>query len=483
MMSANRLESARRASSIAGRSFGLVLLAASMVSIASSALAQSVWEFSPYRVQAYLALEAAPEFGPELERDLAAQLASRVNTLIGAAWDLTVTPAPPSLHRVLTVDLESVTNELLPKQALQADKVFLLSIQGHAGGYELAARELDVRTMTWNAVVRLSVWQAAKLRDGLFRATCDAFAPLAQIGAVEKKHVTLRLKAAALPVRDHSLTLVKPGTVFQPLFRYNDREGKARRVTTVPFTFLIVDKAVKGEVQCTLHTGVRTALSGKRRGRVEQLALGVVPPQKPTTLIVQARNDPKQVLAGYDVYLSSEGSGAKWLGRTDWQGKLTVMPAAEPLRVLVIKSGGELLARMPVVPGLSAELAAPVPKNDEKLRAEGFLKGFQEDLIDMITRREVLLAQARSQLKANRLDVAEKVVTQLRAIHTRDELLRALDQEAKKVVSLDVAVQRKIDILFNETRKVLGEQLDPTAIDKIDEALRAAQTKTAPAGN
>jgi len=463
-MSSTRMHFARVAAAV---------LSVAVLTAPHAARAQSVWEFTPYRIQIYVAIGVAPELTAEAREDLIADLAARTNAIIGASWDLTITPAPPALHSALLADLEGVPNELLPKDALAHDKVILAAVVPERSGYRLAARELDVRTMTWNAAVEESVWQAFKLRDAMFGVVCDAFAPLAQIGAVDKKQVTLRLRAAALPIRDGSLGLVDSGDVFQPLFRYNDRDGNARRITTVPFTFLEVDKVAPMELQCTLHSGVRSPLGGRRRGRVEQLALAVVPPNRPTTLVLQSRSDAKHVLAGYDLYLSSEGSGfATWLGRTNWEGKLEVWPTRDPLRVLLVRSGGETLARLPIVPGLQSELIAPVPDNVEKLRAEGYVKGFQEDLIDLVTRREVLLAQARSHVQANRIDEAKALMKEIQAIATRDQLSRMLEQEAKKLVATDPGMQRKIDMLFADTEKILQQYLDPTAVEKLGDSLR-----------
>ena len=242
----------------------------------------------------------------------------------------------------------------------------------------------SVRTRTWSSPVRMVAWQAAKLRDTAFRAMCEAFAPLAQVGAVDtaNKRVTLRLRAAALPARDRDFLQVRPGDLFQPVVRYNDREGNPRRITIVPWTYLEVNDVDQASLECTLRSGLRTPLSGRLRGRVDRLALGVVVPQMPTRLILKSRVEPEQVLAGYDVYVQALDSKAtKFLGRSDRRGSVTIEPDDPPLRLLVIKHGGILLARLPVVPGIHAELDALVADDEQRLEAEGYLAGLQEDQI------------------------------------------------------------------------------------------------------
>ncbi len=373
-------------------------------------------------------------------------------------------------------DLEAVTVEQLPPVSLEGDKVLLMNVMSTVAGYRVTARELDVHTHTWNTTVRRTVWQSAKLADGLFRAAREAFAPLAQITEVEKKKATLRLRAATLPTRDKSFRLANQGDLFQLLCRYNDREGKPRRITMIPFTYLRVESIAQGEAHCQLHSGMRSPLSSRRRGRVEQLALGIVPPQASTKVTLHARVDVKQVLPGYDIYQSADGvTPAQWLGRTDWRGELPIPPSDSPLRILLVRSGGELLARMPIVPGLHAELNVPVPDNTQKLRAESFLKGFQEDLIDLVTRREVLLAQTCSHLQAQRLEEAQKLIEKLRLLKTRVELTRQLDQELKKLAASDSFVQRDIETLFAETRKLLGEHLNPADLERLAAAIRESR--------
>ena len=446
--------------------------------------AQSVWELTPYRIQLIPAVGPAPELTPALQEDLSADLLLRIDALVGAPWDVTIATATPALRRAMIADVEAVAVEALLEDSLQFDKVMLLAVLPAPTGYLVAARDLDVRTRTWNTVVRVPVWQAAKLRDAAFHAVRKAFAPLAQIALSEDEGVTLRLRAAGLPTRDESVTLVAAGDLFRPVVRYDDREGNVLRVVLTPWTFLSVQQVSGAELSCKLHTGLRSPLSGRRRGNVEQLALAVVPPRGPTRLILVSRTDPDQVLAGYDVYDQSPDSKAtELLGRSDRQGGLTIRPGADPLRVLLVKHGGALLARLPLVPGLDKEISATVPNDDQRLEAEGFILGLQEDLVDLVTRREVLLAQARARLNAKELDEADTLVRQLQRLKTRDQFARELDQEKDKIYSDDAAVQRQIDSMFDSTKKLLKEHLDPKVIENLSDELARVRSAREAAGS
>lgn len=480
----------------------LVLAGLVVWATAAAAHAQTVWELTPYRVQVILATGPAPELTPEFRSQMTQDLLSRVDALVGAAWNATVIEAPPVLQRAVLRDLEAVSAELVeealwpeeeeepsvpgsdeglaeeePRPDLDSlDKVILVAIVSGSTGYDVAARELDVHTRQWNAPARVRAWQFAKLRDAAFRAVWKAFAPLAQIVSVEGKDVALRLRAVGFPSRDKTVAAVGPGAVFRPVIRHNDRSGKLHGVNPIPWTFLTVEEVLQTGLTCKLHSGMRTPLSGRRRGRFEQLALSVVAPNKPTRLLLRSRTDTEEVLPGYDVYSHPPDSKTTTLvGRTDRLGSVIVPPGGHPLRVLLVKNGGAFLARLPLVPGVEAETTATIANDSQRLEAEGFITGLQEELVDLVTRREVLLAQIRSRIEENKLDEAAKLVQDLRTLDGRDDFALYLEQEQKKVFSADRLIQARIDSMFSKTRKLVNEFLDPNVVDQLDRQVREAR--------
>ncbi len=53
-----------------------------MLGLPRPAPAQTVWELTPYRVQALLAFQTAPELTPALQDDLVSGLAARIDALV-----------------------------------------------------------------------------------------------------------------------------------------------------------------------------------------------------------------------------------------------------------------------------------------------------------------------------------------------------------------------------------------------------------------
>jgi len=494
----------------AAGAFFLATLAGLMVcALASPAGVQTVWELTPYKVRVILALGHAPELTPGFRSELTRELHGRVDALVGAFWDVRVTEPGAALRYAMLRDVETVTVELVeaewsnkeatasaggvsssespsPAEATSPagaavhlddlDKVILLVVLPGPAGYRVVARELDVRTRQWNTPASVPVWHDGKLRDAAFAAMRRAFAPLAQVVAVEQSDVTLRLRAAGFPLRDKTIVMVRPGDLFRPVIRHNDRYGKVKGVLAIEWTFLTVEEVAPAGLACKLYTGLRSPLSGRRRGRYEQLALAVAPPGKPTRLTLQSRTKPHDPLIGYDVYSHPPGSKKTDLvGRTDRLGSVVVPPTDDPLRVLVVKNGSEFLARLPMIPGMEDEVVADIRNDDQRLEAEGFIRGLQEELIDLVIRREVLLAQYEARFGEKKYDEAEKLIRQLRALETRDDFALHLAQEQKKVFSADKLSQAKIDQMFSKTRKLVITYLDPAIIDQLDRQLREAR--------
>jgi len=474
-MSLARLQPFRRWARATAAWSAVVLLAG-----ARPAHAQSVWELTPYRVQVVVAAARAPELTARLQSDLAEGLVERVNAVIGAAWDVDVLVAPPPLRRAMLDDLESVAVESLPEESIASepfDKVFLVTVAPGDPGYDVSVRELDVRTRQWGNVARVPAWQAAKLRDAAFQGIHNAFSPLAQIVSVDEDAVVLRLRAGGFPPRDGSVRTVQPGDLFRPVIRHNERSGKLRGVNAIDWTFLTVDAIAPTGVRCRLDSGFRSPISGRRRGRFEQLALGVLPSNATTKLTLQARTAPHQPLAGYDVYSHAPGSKTtEWIGRSDRGGSLEIGPGEPPLRILLVKHGTEFLARLPMVPGLRRALTAQIANDDQRLEAEGFVTGLQEELIDLVTRREVLLAQARRSLANRELDRAGELIRQVRSLDTREDFSLYLSQEKAKIFSPDKLVQAKINSMFNKTQRLVNQYLDPAPIDQLAGQLHQART-------
>ena len=114
--------------------------------------------------------------------------------------------------------------------------------------------------------------------------------------------------------------------------------------------------------------------------------------------------------------------------------------------------------------------------DDQRLAAEGFVTGLQEELIDLVTRREVLMIRAQGRMADKKFQEAEKLIEELRSLEGREDFSLYIAEQQKKVFSSDKLIQARIDALFNKTQMLVNQYLDPAPINHLATQLQEAQT-------
>lgn len=447
------------------------------LAVSRSAAAQSaVWELTPYRVQVYAVAADAPGLSPRATSDLLQRLQDRADAALGAAWQLNIEPAPAELAALMRVRLGELQRTDLPAEALAFDferreerfhKVLLLRIDRGLAGLAFAAREYDAATQTLGHVSRRDCPQAGLDASTALSTLLDAFRPLATIEEVQPKTAAIRLRAAGLAVQEPELLAGRPGDLFVPVIRSNLPDGDAKDIRAIDWTYLLVDEVQGAQLNCRIFTGLRSPLSARRRGRTQQLAIAVRPKGGETTLRL-ATGAEQLPLRGYDVFAYGPDSPkTTLLGQTDREGRLTVGPGETPLRLLLIRSGGEFIARLPIVPGLSPEMVAQAPDDEQRLAVEGFISGVQEEVLETIVQREVFLAQIRKRLEENNADAARKLMERLRALTDRKQYQDRLTTYRNRIFTNDPRRKARIDKLFSDTYTLLDKYLDPRPVDEL----------------
>ena len=101
-------------------------------------------------------------------------------------------------------------------------------------------------------------------------------------------------------------------------------------------------------------------------------------------------------------------------------------------------------------------------------------------MVDVVTRREVLVTRTRARIEAGKFDEAEALIDQARRLPTAQEFMLKLTQQQKTVHSGDPDVQAKIKGLFRDTEQLVRQHLDPQAVEAIRRELREARGDTGP---
>jgi len=234
-----------------------------------------------------------------------------------------------------------------------------------------------------------------------------------------------------------------------------------------------------GPVVGQIHSGTKRPLGVRRRGRIEQLAIALRSGESQDLLLrVHSRTEIDKPLIGYEVFTQNTGEQTTSLvGRTNRDGTVRVSPGKTPIQLLTLRSGGQLLARLPVVPGDTPLLEIPLPDDDLRLQAESRLLAMREELIDLVARRNILMARVRQKIKKGEFPQAQQLLGQLDELPGRAQFNQALSKQERMHHAEDPQVQKKIDRLFAQTRALLGRFLDSRPISELHTELREAKTQ------
>lgn len=496
------------------------LIVAAACCCARSAAAQDPWEYTPYKIQIWLALEAVPELPDGMRRDLQRAIVEQSEAAFAATWEVHVERAPARFAAELLYRLDQfpvddfVASAKLGKLAqpkkpegkseatddppppvdplvaqmravFKCDKLLVASVRAADSGWRVQARELDIRSRRWTAVVERDAADPESLPRIVVAALHQSFLPIARIDYAKEKAVMLRLRAGGLAVRPEEPVIVGEQALLRPWVRHNDRYGEPRPpmgVQAIPFSYLVVQKREASRLECEVHTGVKFPITGRNSARTERFALAVRPMQ-PTTLVRLRTNEkPPQPLSGYDIFAKDPRSEkVELIGRTDWRGAMELPTSADfPLRVVYVKNGGSLLARLPTVPGVDPEMFVDLTPDDKRLQAEGFVSGVQAVLTDLVAQRELYAKRIRTRLTEGKLGDAEKLLEEFKALQTRDDVQKLIDQQQPRITSPHKKVQAKIDKHFEDTRKLLYKFVDPGLAGKLETEVKQTREGKGP---
>ncbi len=401
----------------------------------------------------------------------------------GAEQALWLSPAGAEGLRRLTADT-------LPDGVKSSDRVAVVA-------WDRLGSKTVATIRTWDALSRrLGPTISAETFDPRSAGALAAdlvlrqFQPGLSIDAVADNAVTLTLQAGEYPTGDPDRPQVRPGDLLQPIFRYLDRGQAVRRIDIVPFTYLVVESVDGPKVGARLITALRAPLGTNRRRGVELWAIGIRPELPGSVLRLTPRGAPDRPLAGCRVLASHNAPGAaKPEGddapaeppprrlMTDRSGRLTIPCDAEPLVWLAVLSGDLVLARVPFVPGLDANVSLELPDDSIRLLAERDIDLLKGRLVEAVARRAILVGRIRSQAKLGEWASVDKLLVELDTHPGIPEFERQL--MTIRVPAVEAARSRKdrltetrVTQLASETQALIRRYLDADRTAQLREELR-----------
>ena len=453
------------------------------VALPDETKAQPSWEYSPYQILVWTCTTPNVHLAAAQHEQFAGRLTDLAEIAEGAAWSVKVDKTPPELAIDQRIDdqmLSVAAIEGRAPTALQNDKLFFVTLGGSSRNYEVTVRELDCRTQFFGPRIVRPVRLLTDLPREALAAMREAFAAMVRIESGVGNGLTVRLRAGGLATRPNSRVAMSVGDILQPIVRRNDRVGNPLQIDSIEWTFMRVtgrDETNPNLLQVQVHSGFRSPIRGRVASNREQYGLAIRPRHAKTNVTVEAKvphDAPPYPLAGLEIYLRDpldrpekaspqQDASPRFIGYTDWRGSIDIPRGESPLQIAYLKSGGQLLARLPIVAGLARQRTARVADDNARLEAEGNVRGFNNQLIDLVAQRQIIAADIRRHLAENRASEARRLLDKFSRLPTRSDMQRQLDlRRNRQRTSSDQMVQSRIDILYGESRRTLAKYLSPS---------------------
>ena len=450
------------------------------ICFSSTTFAQSVWEVTPYTVQVLLAIGDEPDLPASWRDGLPQRLTRDLKVAFRATWDPKVTIAPDPLRSVMLHDLEAVTqDDIVSANAEWAkrDKVFLVAITGSPSAYQIEVREYDATLLRLGPAERSSVDSLSQVSGRTSQSIIDSFSPLVRIDRYNDGVAKTRLRAGVLMQSGNTAGLLKPGDVLLPFDRRVSSSGKTKPsdVRAIDWTYLLVGDAVQpSSANFKVVSGYKQPFRTKRNRRNQQLAIRARKTSEQSTIRLQSRAKEPSPLIGYEIHEKGDKT-TNFLGYTNWRGELTIPEGESPIRTLLVRSGGRVTAKLPIVPGLRDVVVASMRDDRQRVEADGFMAGIQTQLIDIVAQRESLSARIRRLISNQEFDEARRLLDRFRDLPTKDLFEDDLRRQRSQLKVTDAGLRKRIDTMFVQTSRTLGKFLNPRRYSELEKELEAAQ--------
>jgi hypothetical protein len=328
---------------------------------------------------------------------------------------------------------------------------------------------------------------AADLTQATLRTLWTVFRPVARIDSVPTpdgpQEAALRLQGGDLPLGGHGLELARPGSAWQPIVRHTDAAGHtlSKGVYLLPWTWLQTLRTVGSLAQCRMVSAIGDPIDLHYDGRTEYLALAVNARSGTSTeLTVLADGTGDRPLEDLEV-LSREGDGPlKAVGRTDANGRLSISSEALSLLTVYIRSGDELLLRLPLLCGVEPTATVRVEDNGRRPATARLVADASGQLLDLAAQQQLLVARFQRQIVAGKSDEAEATLAALSSLPTSEKFASSLDAQKAGLVILanDPAAAAWLDKQLTTVKTLVARNLiDGGTLGKLHDTLIAARSK------
>lgn len=380
--------------------------------------------------------------------------------------------------KILSLPLDNLATETID----QNDKLFIVHVDSRRLPWIVSAVEVDCLMRNFSVLHRTELIDPAHLAVAIGRTVTELFAPVIRIEDAGVRTAQGLVRAHGLITDEQSPAAVQVNDFFVPMVRKNDRNGDPTAIGPLDWAFLQVKEIDGSRVSLDLHAGKSGGLQGRANRRFFRTATRVRPLADSTVVRLHAQRNPRAPLIGYEFYEKAlDSNQMTFVGRADWDGRIRIEKTDFPLRLLYVKNGGAVLARLPVIPGQSPLEVADLFGDDQRLRAEAYIRGTQKKIVDLIAVRQMFAARIRSRLEQGQVKEAKDLLEQLRNEPSYETIANDMERSLPQFAGRTGAEQAKINQLFAQTRDLLVKNVNEQIIRDLEDLVFAAERSPAAA--
>ena len=360
------------------------------------------------------------------------------------------------------------------------DKVFIVHVRRHSLPFSVTAVEIDSLMRHFGPACTEYYSAAGDITAAIGRSVTNAFAPVVRIENAGARNATGLLRAGGLIVDKSSPASVGVNDVLEPMIRKNDRRGKPSAIGPIEWALLLSTEIQDRYLKLDFHAGRSDTLQGRKNKRTFRMALKARPQTESTLLRLHMKRNPTFPLIGYELYERElKSRKMTFVGRTNWNGQLKIAKTNSPMRLLYVKNGGAVLAKLPLVPGLYLNAVADLSGDDQRLHAEAYIRGVQNDITDMVAMRKLYSVRIEKKLREGSINAAESLMQSLRKQPTSEEWLAILGRRQVEFLDLignqNIGQRRKVDEMFATTRELLSKHITPKLMRDLEALMKRAR--------
>ena len=457
--------------------------------------ASRAWNSRPYQVAVWVCHQGEPQINA-IEQSLLEDIESQCERLDASSWFVTAGTPPGPTRTTLIRTIENA----VPDGAYETDpllkyydKLMVVRLKRSLGQTQIVVREYDLQTGQWGPIVERQSSSMAALGSVITEGIANAFMPLAKIDRVDgddKVHILPRatetcvrvefsnaISAKIVPVTS-SPVYVRDTDRFLPIIRTTDRSGNLKSLDPIEFTFLTIDKVEPTELIASIHSRDRAPLAQRKSKRAQKLALVIRPVERPSILHLESFAKKPQPLEGYEVWARRPNDTKEvksvFLGKTNWKGNIEIPPDEEGLRLIYIKRGARALRKLPVIPGFKDRLISQLPNDDARLFAEGVLRGYGNEIINLAVQRELLQQEIEGLIEDKEFEIAGEKLLEYKDLETPTDMKRRMSSEEVRLKSMtnDKREFKHITDMFQSLKDLLNSKIVDSRVIELQEKLQ-----------